>query len=942
MKFLFLMFFAAMQVHAGTTDPSIEFRVLTSPHFEIIYRKEQKELAKRYALAAEQARELLMPVFKEGPEHTIIYLQDDTDQSNGLADFLPYPHITVYPVLPSSIDSVDEYGDWAFEMILHEYTHILNMYPAHGIYRPFKYIFGTVIRPNAVLPRWYLEGLAVNLETWFSDHGRLRSTETSASARALTLSGGFQKEDVASINESSLRTWPYGSRPYLYGAWWWDQVSRDHGLPVIETWNQNFSRRLPFLLNGPVFEQTQKSPNELLSVTARALESQSQQQIDAINAAGPSTGTLIAEASGEQSIFAISPSGDKLIYGNSVPVTGGEVRLKVRAQKNQPFQDIKSERLFKHIGLLRLSWLNENSFVFDKIDPSNPYATYRDLYIYDLDKRETKRLTRNLRAQDPSPSPDGQKIAFVQNDGGRDSLAIYDLATGKTHTLLIGNLFQRISGPEFLNDGEVLFSLRQRSGVEKLYSYSLNFKKARVWNDQLSSAQNVRVTREGVLVTDASTHARNVWRVHNGRPIALSNTLTDIVNADYDPQRREILVSELSAEGRRLKSIPLAEYHPPQLQIPTWPPPPKPTLTKVSVSDESYQPLEYLAPHYWIPFIYQVESGLIFQGLTANQDPAGRNQYTLLGAYDTVTKKPSYGITYTNSSTPTDINLAYAKSISYLSASGLIVESQNAALSLAPNWPFRSRFMKWSLGGVWNTTEQRSGDLKRMGPEVSWQYSRLESPLNERWGFQVKLAHTDYLPQSNYLDYQRSYAHFATQYNMSGLKRIFFQARGALAPQQPSSTIITMGDRTVGGNYLVNLANSDFLMRGYPSANFVGRKIINANLEFVFPLRDLDRGFGTFPLFLRNLDWAFFTDTVAVDGGALLKSDSKYHLSTLSENYVGAGSELRFNTTSFYHLPLTFTVGLYYGFNDRVGGGLSPFFGFGFGGLNPLEDHKTP
>lgn len=936
MKYL-LLFLIALPAFAGVTDPSIEFRVLTSPHFEVIFRKEQRELAKRYALAAEQAREMLLPVFKEAPDNTIIYLQDNTDQTNGLADFLPYPHITVYPVLPTSLDSIDEYGDWALEMILHEYTHILNMYPAHGIYRPLKYIFGTVVRPNAVLPRWYLEGLAVNLETWFSDHGRLRSTETAAAARALTLSGGFKKEDVASINESTLRTWPYGSRPYLYGAWWWDQVSREHGLPVIETWNQNFSRRLPFLLEGPVFEQTLRSPNEILSDSAEALEAQSNKNLQAINASGPSTATAIAER-GEQSVFAVSPSGDKLIYGNSVPVTGGEVRIKIRKEKSQPFQDVPSERLFKHVGLMRLRWINENSFIFDQIDLVNPYATYRDLYIYDLEKREAKRLTVKARAQEPTVSPDGQLVVFVQNDGGRNSLALYEMATGKTRVLVKGNLYQRLSWPEFISNEEVIFSLRQKSGAEKLFSYSLSAKKSRVWNETLTSAQNARFTSEGVFVTDASTNARNVWRIQGGKVTAVSNTQTDIANSDFDPQRREVLVSELSSEGRRLKSIPLAEFHPPTLETVKWNSPPKSQISKVPVEESSYQPLEYLAPRYWIPFIYQVESGLIFQGLTANQDPAGRNQYTLMGAYDTVTKKPSYGAAYTNSSTPTDISLEYAKSISYLSASGLVVESQNAGLSFAPNWPFRSRFMKWSLGGVWNSTARNTGDLNRMGPEVTWLYSRLDSPLNERWGWQLKLSHRDYLPQANYLDYERSYAHVATSYNMSGLKRFFLQVRGALAPKQPSGTTISLGDRTVGGNYLVNLANSDFLMRGYPSANFVGRKIVNANLEFIMPLADLDRGFGTFPLFLRNLDWALFTDAVAVDGGALLKSDGKYHFSTLSENYVGAGTELRFNTTSFYHLPLTFTVGLYYGFNDRVNGGFSPFFGFGFGGLNPLED----
>ncbi len=942
MKLFFLILTAALihPAHART-NPAWEFRVLQSPHFEVIYRKEQKELAKRYALASEQARELLLSVFKEGPDKTIVYLSDDTDQSNGLADFLPYPHITVYPVLPSSLDSIDEYGDWPLEIMLHEYTHILNMYPAHGLYVPLKYMFGTIVRPNAVLPRWYLEGLAVNLETRLSDHGRLRSSETAAAARALTLGGKFKRENVSTINESNLRTWPYGSRPYLFGAWWWDEVSREKGMPVIETWNQNFSRRLPFLLDGPVFEQTQKSANELLSTTASNLEAQGQVQLDAINAAGAHNSTPIAEAGSEQTIFALSPSGDKLVYGANVPVTGGEVRIKIRSLRDQPFQDVESKRLFKHVGLSRLRWLNENSFVFDMIDISDPYTTYRDLYIYDLEKQESKRLTQGLRAQEPSPSPNGALIAFIQNDGGRNSLAILDTASLKSRTLMKSNLYQRISGPEFVSDEELIFSVRQKSGAEKLYSYNLNLKRSRVFTEQLSSAQNAKNTADGVLVTDASTHARNVWKIQNGQVSALSNTLTEIVAADFDPQRREILVSELTPEGRRLKSIPLADYHPPTIQLAKWETPPKAQATKVKLSEESYQPLTYMLPRYWIPFIYQVEGGLIFQGLSASQDPAGRNQYSLSAAYDTVTKEPSYGLSFINSSTPTEIGMGFNRSVSYLGASGQIVASQNAELNFSPNWPFRSRFARWSLGGLWSETERARGNLRRIGPEVSWSYSKLENPLNERWGFHFRVSHQDYLNQENYLGYDRTSAHFATQLNMRGNKRLFFQARGAVAPKQPVGTIQALGDRNVGGNYLVNLANSDFLLRGYPSGTFIGRKIVNANLEFILPIRDLDRGFGTFPLFLRNLDLALFTDTMAVDGAGYQTKPEGYVTSGLGENYVGAGSELRFNTTTFYHLPLLLTVGLYYGFNERFGGGFSPFFGFGFGGLNPLEN-KTP
>jgi hypothetical protein len=930
---LFLLTLFAFKAQA--LEPAWKLRTLNSPHFEIIYREEQKELARRYIMGAEQAREVLKPVFSEMPEKTIIFLKDDTDSSNGLATFIPYPHITVYPVLPTSLDSVDDYGDWVFEMVLHEYTHILNMYPAHGLYVPFTYIFGTIVRPNAVLPRWWLEGLAVNLESALSTHGRLKASETQAAARALALEDRFKGEDVARINQTDLKTWPYGARPYLYGAWWWDQVRREKGLPVIEAWNQNFSRRLPFFLEGPVYEQTSKTPGEFLKHTFDGLEEQGKKQIEAIKQAGSETATSVAEPRGEQLEFAISPSGQKLVYWLSVPESGSEARLKERpAGSTESFDKIPSRRLFKSVGSVRVQWLDENRFVYDQTDIQYPHTSFRDLYIYNLETGRRERLTTRARAQEPAPSPKATRIAFIQNEGGKNSLMLMEMKDRKISPLVRGNFSQRLSWPGFLNEDEILFVVRQKSGSEKLKVVNVNTMKVSAFTEDLNDAQNPQVTAAGVFVTDAKTHVRNVYQVQDGRVKARSNTLTDIQTVDWDPLRQEILFSELTGEGRRLKALPLKDFNPPTLEQPKWNAPPKASITKVKIEEGSYQPIEYLIPRYWMPFAYQVEDGMLFQGTTQVQDPAGRNAYALQASFDTITHKPSYGASYINSSTPVDIGLNYAKSVNYLGASGIEVDSTAAGADFT--YPF-SRFMQGSVGGIFRDTERGRFAYKRMGPEVWWRYSRLDNPLNERFGYHAELSHQEYTEQSGYISYGRSYAYLAAQARTFGNQRLFIQARGALAPKLPARSVLTLGEPNVGGNYLVNLANSQFLLRGYPSGAFMGRKILSGNLEYSFPLTDLDRGFGTFPLFLRGLEFAVFGDVLAADGAAFDVEREAYATTRLSENYMGTGGEFRLNTTSFYHLPVSLTVGLYYGFNERFGGGLATFVGFGLGGLNPLE-----
>ncbi len=925
---------------AASASPlsSWAFRVLRTDHFEIVYRDNQKDLAKRYAVASEQAYELLIPIFKEAPSKTILVITDETDASNGLATFLPYPTIYVYPVLPTTLDSIDEFGDWPLEMVVHEYTHILNMYPAHGFYVPLKWIFGNVVCPNAVLPKWYLEGLAVNLESRLTDHGRLRSSETQAAARVLVNSHRLAEEDIPRINQPDISTWPYGSRPYLFGGWWWSQVQTEKGAGIIDTWNQNFSRRIPFFLNGPMAEQTQKTAEGLLGSTHESIEKTANEQLDILASEKTNLSTrLTPEEDGEQTVFAISPNGKRLMYWVSLGSgKGSRVYVRERVEITDAFTSVPAKKLFKTVGAQRARWIDDDRIVFDQTDPSSPRVSYRDLYKYDFTTDDVTRLTKGERAQEPSPR--GDRIAFIQNDGGRNHLMLLDLKTGKSEGLVHSSYTQRLSSPEFLDDDTLLFVLRQRSGKEQVMSYSFKTKKTSAWNDKLASVQHLRVLPKGVFLSNADTGVRNAFIVTPTETMAVSNTFSDIQTVDYDAGRNEVLASELTPLGRRLMSFPLQTYKPPKISPVPLEKPPTPQTTKVKIKEEGYYPIAYMLPRYWIPFVYPVENGLLFQGTTSNADPVGRNRYSIAGAWDTVTRKPSYGLDYVNSSLPTDIGLAYGKSVYAVGAGPKIIESQFAGLNLINTWPFNTKYASWRLGGVYSDTESSSVKYKRMGPTTGVTYSRLDSPLNNRFGYHASVAHEEFIKNQNeWVGYGHTSFHLAEKMNV-GKGGIVLHAKGAFAPKLPKGLpTYDLGDRTVGGNYLVNLTGSDYMLRGYPSGSFVGRKILNANLEYAFPLVDTIGGYGTFPVFLKDLELAFFVDTVAVDGYATEKETGRPWNVRMNRFFSGTGGELRLNSTTGYHLPISLILGGYYGFTGKYGGGFTPFFGIGLSGLGALE-----
>ena len=206
----------------GSTDPSTKWMTLKTAHFDLIYDSAQYKQALRFAEYAETAFTDLVPIFKEYPKKTVIWLNNTTDISNGMATAFPYPAITILPVTPTSAQSVGEYGHWGQELLTHEYTHILQFEPQHGLMGMLRWIFGSIVVPNGVLPRWWLEGMAVETESQLSNGGRLRSIQQQAVLRALASDHRLEAEDISRINEVVIPDWMGGGRPYLYGSLMWN------------------------------------------------------------------------------------------------------------------------------------------------------------------------------------------------------------------------------------------------------------------------------------------------------------------------------------------------------------------------------------------------------------------------------------------------------------------------------------------------------------------------------------------------------------------------------------------------------------------------------------------------------------------------------------------------------------------------------------------------
>ncbi|MFB6264918.1 MAG: TolB family protein, partial [Bradymonadaceae bacterium] len=543
-------------------DPSFDFKTLTTPHFYVHYEQRLRPLARRSARLAEQAHADLAPLLGHRPEkRTHVVLDDRVDLANGSANVFGRNVVKLYATPPAPDGVLGYYNDWLKVLIYHEYVHILHLDTRGEVLPWTDYLLGKQFHPNAVLPGWYVEGLAVLEESRLTGTGRNNSALFQMWLRTAALSDRFFSLGTAT---GLPEAWPQGTAPYLYGGAFTDYIADTHGQSFFRTFNHRYGRRIiPFALNKTAEDISGKTFHRLWKEWTAAEYGRAVAR------------TIRVEAEGGTELEYLTEGGNLHRYPRMRPGTRQVSFYKSDLETNERFAvvehgDTRVRTLHPAEGVTgSADWTPDGeTLVYGRQTVYGSTYTYQDLYAWHAESDSVVRMTRKERARDPAVSPDGDRLAYVRNRRGTMDLVVCArtgtelndcraVAGGAVTDPGTRRHWQQISGPTWAPDGgAVVFSRWQLdTGRRDLWRWNRKSGELQQLTDDRAQQLDPTFGPDGSLYYASDrTGIFNIYRRRRptGESHRVSNVVRGVFHPRVSPNGEWIYVSAYTDDGYEL------------------------------------------------------------------------------------------------------------------------------------------------------------------------------------------------------------------------------------------------------------------------------------------------------------------------------------------------------------------------------------------------------
>lgn len=386
---------------ASQNPPSVKFKQINTPQFQIIYPTLLEPEAKRMANTLNAIIADVSHSLGHMPKPISIILQDQSVESNGFVQMAPR-RSEFYTMPGQEFDS----QDWLNSLAVHELRHVVQfdkLFPRMSapLFEELKLaLFGIN------LPPWFFEGDAVGIETALTNAGRGRQPSFDMVLRSNELSGNhfsYSKNYFGSLKSYTPGYYPLGYFMTTkirrdYGPQILDKIlERIHQLPIRP---YNFSsslKKFGGIGTHQLYKNTMQEMDSLWNQQIHQLNTKNYNPLNDTSSKVPTT-YLLPYATEDNSIICFK--GSKAETPAIITIKNG-----------------KEEKLLK-IGTQTEPNLNyaNHTLVWDEFRYDKRYnnRSFNVICKFDLNNKTYKQLTHKSRYFSPALSPDAKKIIAVK------------------------------------------------------------------------------------------------------------------------------------------------------------------------------------------------------------------------------------------------------------------------------------------------------------------------------------------------------------------------------------------------------------------------------------------------------------------------------------------------------------------------------------------------
>ena len=909
-------------------DPAYRFQVLPTEHFRIYFHQGEAGLAARLAPIAEDIwQQVNTTLGRPAPARTEVILIDQTDLANGWAAVVPRNVIAIYAAWPAGSDSLKT-DDWLRLVLTHEFTHIVHLDRSEGWARVVRSIFGRTpfAFPNMFLPAWQIEGLAVYQESALTGEGRMHAGDF----RAIVGEAARERNllPLDRVN-GGLTRWPGGGAQYAYGASFHAFLAERYGADKLRT----------------LADQTAQN---FLYLGSRAFKS----------VFSTSLGTLWREfETAELAAAASRPTpvlGRRLTHHNfgvtGPRFAGADVYYSVQNADEWPAlyrirpseATPKPERVTTRFLGSTLGVGRERLY-FDQQERRRNAGLYSDLYSFDPASGTVRRLTHDARLIDPDLSPDGRSIVAVEVRPGQRNLVIVHLASadkGADIKTLVSAPESQFNAPRWSPDGQTIAVESQPLGEHpRIVLVNPATSEVRVLaGDDQTRWVTPTWRRDGAAVIAAAAAGDGPFNlfeltVADSRRRQLTHTTGGATWPEISPDGSHIVYVGRTATGFDVYEMP---YRPssaspltPSIVVPDnlrRPAQIASSGTPSVASARPYSPFPTLLPTSWWPVVGTAPDYVAIGAQTAGSDVLGYHAYagSILQWVPVNDLAPDRGPLV-----DWDASYAYTR----WRATGFVSSSRDSSFRIErltqddDGVRVRVRDTDLEAGVVLPIARVRTSQL---GIASFLRGTRRTTTSEERstasraaarfgWSFRSAAAFGNSISPERGIAagvtaelVREAFGSDADATTLAADIRVYlpgFRPHHVVAVRLAGGR--TNGDRAVGRRFLLGGGDSnarvlDFgseamsLFRGFPSGSFAGTRVALANADYRLPLLRVERGRGTWPIFLHTIHGSVFTDLAHV----WTTSFSNRNLKS------SVGAELSADIVFGFFLPVTATAGV--------------------------------